>query len=340
MSLAIFDRPSLYLELGGRVLFALLAFTYFLGIPAELWAINLPVTVAGLILYLGAQAALFTRQLRGRNIGWIVPAAALTDAVAVLGAVACDPYPVPPSLLLVLIAALNLGLRQSRLTFVAAVAGAGVLMATTPGLRAQLQGEVAAREFLFALAFILACLVYFALQAWRRHALQTQAAHCAEQDVETQLLNRRGFESAARFLVPLLQRTQSPLVVMLASLDTQTAKPLAARTLASAVRRVAHLVRQRARRSDVVARLSEDEFLFMLFDTPLAGGETLARALLEDFNAWAAQQTLDARITFAMIVTPEGPVAIDQLIARARHAVQRAQKHPSSPGVVTAPPLR
>ena len=339
MSLANSDRLSLALELCGRVLFAVLAFSYFLGIPAALWTINLPVAIAALVVYLAVQAALFSRELLGRAAGWIVPAAALADAAAVLGAVVSDPYPVPPALLLVLIAALNLGLRQGWMTFVTAVAGAGIVVGATLGLREQMFGEVATWEFQFELAFMLVCLVYFALQAFRRSAVHAHAARFADQDLDTQLLNRRGFDNAARYLMPLHQRTQLPLVIMLACIDTRAAQPLDAKALAKAVRQVGHMVRQRARRSDVIARLSEDEFVFMLFDTSLAGGETLARSLLERFDAWAVQESLDARVTFGMINTPEDPVAIDQLIARARSSVQRAQKHPSAPGVVTAQSL-
>ena len=126
---------------------------------------------------------------------------------------------------------------------------------------------------------------------------------------------------------------------MLASLDSAQATPLDARTLGKAVRQFGHAVRHRARRSDVVARLSGDEFLLMLFDTPLAGSETLARALLADFRQRAEAAGIEARLTFGMVATPVDPVAVDQLIGRARSAVQRAQKHPSAPSVVTAQAL-
>ena len=216
---------------------------------------------------------------------------------------------------------------------------ASALIVGTLALREQTLGDVPSYALEFLLAFMLACLVYYALQAFRRSVLESQAAQFADQDIETQLLNRRGFDNAARYLVPLHQRTQLPLVIVLASLDTRNAQPLEMKLLSKAVRQVGHVVRQRARRSDVVARLSEDEFVFMLFDTPMAGAESLARSLLDRFNAWSGQQGVDVRLTFGLVNTPEDTVAIDQLIARARSAVERAQKHPSSPAVVTAPSL-
>lgn len=336
MSIPTNDRMSLFLELGGRILFAVLTFAWFLSIPASTWRIDLPTAVAALVAYLVVQAAIHGRTAFGRPAWWVVPAATLADAVAVLGAVASDPYPVPPTLLLVLIAALNLGMRRGWAASVGAVAGATVVIAAALGLREHYLDEVAGDALLFATVFALAALVYFALQSFRSGQLQARAARFADQDAETQLLNRHGFDSAARYLLPLQQRTQLPLVIMLASLDTRGGQPLDHRALAKAVRQFGHVVRQRARRSDVVARLGSEEFALMLFDTPPAGGETLARAMLERFNAWASEQGLDARLTFGMVNTPEEPVAVDQLIARARSAVQRAQKHPSSPGVVTA----
>lgn len=333
------DRLSLTLEFSGRTVFACIALAYFLGVSAANWTLDVPFAIAGLVVYLLVQGALLARTVLGREAPWVAPLAMLVDAIAVLCAVASDPAALPPTLLLVLVAALNVGLRGNWPAFVAAVAGSDTVIIAALVLREQWLGEIAGHDLLYAIALLIACILAFTLLALRRRILLAHAARFADQDMETQMLNRRGFDNASRYLVPLHQRTQLPLVIVLASLDNKSAQPLDARTLAQVVRQFGHVVRQRARRSDVVARLSADEFVFMLFDTPLAGGETLTRAMLERFNTWASQQGVDARITFGMVNTPDEPVAIDQLIARARSAVQRAQKHPSAPSVVTAPSL-
>lgn len=333
------DRFTLGLEFAGRVLFAALAFAYFQGMPDELWQPVTPLLFGGLVAYLVAQGVLLGRALAGRDAWWLPVTAALADFAAVLGVVVSDPFPAPPSLVLLLIVSLNLGMRQGLAAFAGALAGAAISVAIALQLRDSLFGVGSSYGLTYLLVFMLLCLLYFALLAFRRSALAERATRFADQDLETQLLNRRGFDSAARYLVPLHQRTQLPLVVLLASLDTRASRPLDAALLARAVREFGHAVRSRARRSDVVARLSDDEFVFMLFDTPPAGGEALARALVERLGAWSTQQGVDVRLTFGMINMPEEPVAIDQLIARARGALQRAQKHPSSPGVVTAQSL-
>lgn len=333
------DPLTLALEFAARVLFAIVTFVYFIQMPVAFWTLDLSLTVAMLVGYLMLQSAVFGRALFGQPAWWLPVLAGLIDAAAILAALVSDPFDLPPSLVLALIAALNLGVRLGWTGFLAGLGGAALLVATAVALRGAVTTEVAHGLTGLLLPAALG-LLYFTLLAFRRNSLAEQAARFVDQDVETQLLNRRGFDNAASYLLPLQQRTQLPLVIMLASLDSRSSQqPLAAKPRAAAVRQLGHVVRLRARRSDVVARLSADEFVFMLFDTPPAGGEKLARALLEHFDGWAAGQHPEARLTFAMISAPEEPVAVDQLIARARSSAQRAQKHPSSPSVVTAPSL-
>ncbi len=341
MSMPHPDRLTLLLEFGGRVVFAALTFKYFLELPTDLWAINLSLVVAGLVGYLLIQSillgyALFSRVVFGRPAGWAAPVAALVDAGAILGVLVSDPWTAPPTMLLLLIAVLNIGLRQKPLILAGAAIGAGVVVAAALNMRAEHYAQPATYDIVWLLVFSAACVVYCALLAFRQRTLQADSARFADQDMETQLLNRRGFNNAAAYLVPLHQRMQLPLSILVASLDTPSAQPLENSVRAKAVREIGHLTRRRARRSDVIARLSDDEIIFMLFDTSLAGGETLAKAMLAGFNDWAAHQHVAARITFGMVDVPETAVAIDQLIARARHSIQRAQKHPSAPGIVTA----
>ncbi|MFZ5722451.1 MAG: GGDEF domain-containing protein [Pseudomonadota bacterium] len=338
------DHLTLALEFGARLLFAVAVFAFFVAMPVDGWNGNLPLMVATLVGYLVAQSLLFARALYGRVLatseGWWVPVAAtLIDAAAIAGALASDPFELPPTLLLALVATLNGGLRQGLYGFLGAAAAVAVAVTAAFALRGWQVPVPVAHGIDYLLVFMALCLLYCALLAWRRSTLVAEAAQHADQDIETQLLNRRGFDNASQYLVPLQQRTQLPLVIMLASLDRRGAEPLTAKQRAAAVRQVGHVVRLRARRSDVVARLSDDEFVFMLFDTPPAGAETLARAMFELFDAWARANAPETRVTFGMIAMPEDPVAIDQLIARARSSVLRAQKHPSSPPVVTAPSL-
>lgn len=338
------DRLTLASELGARLLFAIATFLFFVELPVDGWTGNLPLMVAGLVGYVVAQSLLFARALYGSTLigreDWWVPAlAALVDAAAIVGAVASDPYDLPPTLLLVLVAALNLGVRHGLAGFVGAVLGAGAVVAAAMSARGWYVSIPVAHAIDWLLAFMALGLGWFALLAWRRQVLASEATRTADQDVETQLLNRRGFDMAMRYLAPLQHRTQMSAVIMLASIDRRGGGEFTRKQRAAAVRQFGYAVRQRARRSDVVARLSDDEFVFMLFDTPPAGAETLARAMLEIFDGWAATQDGQPRLTFGLIAMPEDPAAIDQLIARAKSSVQRAQKHPSSPAVVSAPAL-
>lgn len=337
------DRVALGITFVARVALAFLALAYFTALPSGpevQWRFDAATAIAGLVLYLVVQGVAVAYAITARPAVWAMPLATAADALAIFGCVASDPANTPPTLVLAFIAALNVTLQENRLAVFSALAG-GVLVAA-----AALQWRLDALTFgvdqvptTALLAMLATALFTFSALAWRRRLREALAARYADQDRETQLLNRRGFDNAVRYLMPLRQRTQLPLVIVLASLDTKNAQPLDDRTLTLAVRQFGDVVRNRARRSDVVARLSPEEFVFLLFDTPMAGSETLARAMVERFNTWVSQQGVDARVSFALMNTPEEPVAIEQLIARARSAVQRAQKHPSAPAVVTAPSL-
>lgn len=333
------DRVSLLLEFCGRVAFATLAFVYFYDMPDAASVLDLSLTVIALACYLVAQGALLAHRLFTRPASWQAPLAALLDFGAVLAVVVADPFPAPPSLLLVLVAALNAGMGRGWVAGASALAAGTLVVTAALSLRGLSEDAGAAHGMAFLIAFMLACILYFALVTIRRSLVEANAAQFPEIDPETRLLNRRGFENAARYLVPLHHRTQLPLIIMLASLDSRDASRLDVRLLEKAVRTFGQAVRLRSRRSDVIARLTEDEFVFMLFDTPPTGGEVLARSLLEHFNQWATTEGNHPRLTVGMVTMPVEPMAVDQLIARARAVVQRAQKHPSSPGVVTAAPL-
>lgn len=333
------DRVSLVLEFCGRAAFATLAFVYFYDMPDASGVLDLSLTVIGLACYVITQGALLGHRLFARPAFWQAPTAALLDFVAVLAVVVADPFPAPPSLLLVLVAALNAGMGRSWVAGAASLAAGTLVVAAALTLRGLSTDPAAAHGMAFLIAFMLACILYFALLTIRRSLLETSAAQYPEIDLETRLLNRRGFENAARYLVPLHHRTQLPVILMLASLDARDASRLDMRLLEKSVGAFSQAVRLRARRSDVIARLTEDEFVFMLFDTSPAGGEVLARSLLDHFTEWAGKEGGQPRLTVGMVTMPIEPVAIDQLIARARGVVQRAQKHPSSPGIVTAAPL-
>ncbi len=344
MNPIIRDRFTLSCELGARLLFAIATFLYFIDLPLSGWTGHLPLMVAALVGYVMLQSLLFARALydstlNGRESWWVPGLAAVVDGALVFGALVSDPYDLPPTLLLALLAALNLGMRHGIPGFLAAMLGAGTVIAGAMSVRGWHVDIAVAHALDYSLVFMALGLGWFALLARRRQILAEDAARHADIDTDTQLLNRHGFDMAMRHLAPLQHRTKMSAVIMVASLDLRGGAALDRKQRLAAVKQFGHTVRQRARRSDVVARIADDEFVFMLFDTPPAGAETLARAMVGLFDGWASSQQPAPRLTFGLIAMPEEPAAIDQLIARVKSSVLRAQKHPSSPSVVSAPPL-
>lgn len=109
----------------------------------------------------------------------------------------------------------------------------------------------------------------------------------ARTDPLTGLLNRRGFDSQIEFALALASRHMRPLSV--ATLDVDHFKRINdvyGHAVGDAVlQRIAHLLRERLRESDVVARVGGEEFVALLPDTDSAGAREVAQSLIDWVNA-------------------------------------------------------
>ncbi len=140
--------------------------------------------------------------------------------------------------------------------------------------------------------------------------LRTQQLERANQELDRQartdaltgLLNRRGFEAHIGFALALAARNLQPLSVV--TLDVDHFKRINDRyghAVGDAVlQRLARLLPEHLRASDIVARVGGEEFVALLPSTDTAGAMKVAQALLDAVAATAdpdvGQLTLSAGV--------------------------------------------
>lgn len=139
-------------------------------------------------------------------------------------------------------------------------------------------------------------------------------------DKLTGLANRRGFELVAQKVLDVCRRTGRQATLLFADLDgLKTINDTLGHAAGDdALREFSTILEEIHRASDVVARLSGDEFAVLLTgsEAPEPTVDKL-RAALEDFNATAvAPFRLAASVGVAQF-DPQGDESLDELVARA-----------------------
>jgi len=155
----------------------------------------------------------------------------------------------------------------------------------------------------------------------RQRTLALEAANreldlLARSDPLTGLLNRRGHDAQLAFALSLARRSGRPLALL--SLDVDHFKRIndtyGHEAGDQVLRRLAQTLRQRARASDVVARLGGEEFVVLLPDTDLAGARAIAEELLQAVAAqhdpMVGRVTISAGLTVLAGGEDDGPAML------------------------------
>lgn len=166
----------------------------------------------------------------------------------------------------------------------------------------------------------------------RLRTLELEAANRAldlqaRTDALTGLLNRRGLEGQMAFNVALARRSSRPLSLIAVDVDhfKQVNDSFGHEAGDEVLRRLARLLEDRLRASDVVARLGGEEFVAVLPDTDLAGAQAIAQALVDACAARA--DAVVGRITVsAGVSTLTGPTdTATAMLRRADMALYEAK---------------
>jgi diguanylate cyclase len=262
---------------------------------------------------------------------------AWVDLGGAVTATLVDPFLTPPMILLIMIAVLGDGIQHGLKLFLEILFGALVLIIIIFPLRHLITGQPVPYS-LFFLVFLLAFALYYAYMLIRRiEKMKKEAEEIGDQDPLTGLLNRRAFVKSAKYLLSLHERTNMPLVVMFADLDDfkQVNDTFGHEMGDRVLQYFADLVREKLRRTDILARYGGDEFVFIITDISPESAESVARRLQREFANWAENRDLKTGVSFGLGAVPEGSMEIEEILYGVDSALYDAKQKKGQGGSIS-----
>jgi diguanylate cyclase (GGDEF)-like protein len=159
----------------------------------------------------------------------------------------------------------------------------------------------------------------------------SRAKMLAETDELTGIPNTRGFAIAASRLFGQAIRYQRPAAVLMVDSDNLKAvndrlgHPVGNRLLC----KLARVIQQELRTSDVMARYGGDEFIVFLPETPAAGATVVAERIRNSMSAMPLEEgvhRVECTVSIGLATFPEDGSTLDAVIARADRAMYGAKK--------------
>ena len=159
---------------------------------------------------------------------------------------------------------------------------------------------------------------------------QQQLSHLATEDPLTRLLNLRGLEDALRVSLASASRRDTPTAAITVDIDhfKQVNDSFGHELGDRVLQRVARILQQQSRGSDVLARTGGEEFLLVLPETELAD----ARAVAERIRATIGERPLqvdeqDIPLTVSLgVACDRGEIDLDDLCRQADRAIYMAKR--------------
>jgi diguanylate cyclase (GGDEF)-like protein len=159
--------------------------------------------------------------------------------------------------------------------------------------------------------------------AIERHRMQTALRSMLLIDDLTGLYNRRGFLIIAEQHLQLARRAKKGLLLVLSDLDNLKlvndtyGHPEGDRALI----KVAEILRETFRSSDIIARVGGDEFVALAIETSKMNADILVNRLQENVRAYNEKKVHSYRLSLSVGVAcyspDECPFSIDELLNRA-----------------------
>lgn len=250
--------------------------------------------------------------------------------VDIMGAaigVFCDPFMIPPLLLLFLIAVLGNGIQHGLYVVVESMIGALIFSVAALVTHSVLFGDWPPYNLYFYVFLIVVGVYYSYLLVRRLEGMRSEAIRASEHDSLTGLLNRRAFLRAAEYLLCLNERTPIPLVFIFADLDNfkaindQFGHEIGDKVL----KHFSAMAQSRFRKSDIIARYGGDEFVMILTNASLAGAESAVQKLQREFRDWAKDNGLPISFSFGLEIASNGKNNLDDILRQADAALYDAK---------------
>jgi len=243
----------------------------------------------------------------------------LANWIDIFGAglsVLVDPYPIPPTVALVLITVIGNGIQHGLNNFVAVARNAAFICLMVLPMHFSFIHQLPPYPFYFICIFLL-ILVHYAFDLVKRiEQLKDQAEKLARRDELTGLMNRRAFLKSANYLVSLYNRTHIPLVFVFADLDNfkQVNDSMGHDTGDRVLRQMGFLAANHFRLTDIKARYGGDEFVFILTDSHLDNSKMVISRFEEQFSEWAKKNGIPVGISFGIIEATGDRIGLDTLM--------------------------
>ncbi|MFZ2632110.1 MAG: diguanylate cyclase [Desulfosalsimonadaceae bacterium] len=258
----------------------------------------------------------------------------LANWIDLIGAglsVVMDPYPMPPTIALILITVIGNGIQHGLNNFMVVALNAVFICLIAIPMHFQVIHQPPPYPFNFLCIFLL-ILVHYAFDLMKRiEQLKDQAEKLAQRDELTGLMNRRAFLKSAVYLVSLYNRTHMPLVFVFADLDDfkQVNDSMGHDIGDQVLKQLGFLAANHFRITDIKARYGGDEFVFILADSHLDDAKKVVSRFEEQFSDWAKKSGIPVGVTFGVIEAAGERVALDALmktVDEALYAEKRGKK--------------
>jgi two-component system cell cycle response regulator len=172
--------------------------------------------------------------------------------------------------------------------------------------------------------------------AIERQQLQVELRAMSLVDELTGLYNRRGFLILAQQQLKLAQRIGKEMLLLFADLDNmkQINDTLGHQEGDKALIKIAYILRDTYRKSDIIARIGGDEFVVLAIEASEDKAEILISRLQKNLNNYNTQENLHYKLSISVgisVYDPKSSCSIDELIARADVLMyeQKRNKHKS-----------
>jgi diguanylate cyclase (GGDEF)-like protein len=242
--------------------------------------------------------------------------------------VASDPNEIPPSLVAYIVVVLGNGMRYGMRFFAEAIVGALIGGGVSITLRYVHMADVLTPGAMFLCLFGIIIVVYAYILMGRVERARHISEQVSRTDPLTGLLNRRGLAEATTGWLAQALWKERRLVVMFADLDNFKAvndrhgHAEGDRVLV----KVAELLLNSTRATDLVARYGGDEFVLLLTDTDLDSAEPIVQRIQSMIESWMRASNLSCGISIGVSEAPPGELnlsyvlqSVDRLLYAAKH---------------------
>lgn len=238
-----------------------------------------------------------------------------------------DPYDIPPSMAAYIVVVLGNGMRYGMRFFAEALCGSLLLGGMAVTTRYLHFPTIFSPGTAFLCLFGAIIVVYAYILMSRVERARRRSEQVGRTDSLTGLLNRRGLNEAANdWLNKERQRDGTP-VVMFADLDRfkSVNDTLGHAEGDRVLTKVAALLQEAVRSSDLIARYGGDEFVMLLSDANLSDVDNIAARIQKIVESWFGGSNLGCGISIGYAEVPPGDWNLDRVLLSADHLLYQSK---------------